>query len=70
MKSRAKIETSIGALLLFLSFFSGFVDGFSWITKDLKDFVKNLTVVETPIPPIMLTAGARTKSNLTITLAK
>lgn len=70
MNSNANIDTSKGALLFFLSFLSGEFDIFSGITKDLKDLVKNLTVAETPIPPIILTAGAKTNSNLTITLAK
>jgi len=34
------------------------------------DLVKYLTVVEHPIPPIILTAGAITNNSLTITLAK
>ena len=33
----------------------------------LIDLAKNLTVVDTPIPAIILTAGAKTSNNLTIT---
>ena len=36
----------------------------------LIDLEKYLTVAEAPIPPTILTAGAKTKSNLIITLAK
>lgn len=70
MNKRAKIEISTGALLfafLNLSLDFAFLSG---ITTDLKDLVKNLTVEDTPIPPIILTAGAKTKSKRTITLAK
>lgn len=42
-----------------------------YVTKNsLIDLVKYLTVDEHPIPPMILTAGAITNNNLTITLAK
>lgn len=37
------------------------------MTHDLNDLVKNLTKDETPIPPIILTAGAKTNSKRTMT---
>jgi len=36
----------------------------------LMDDVNNLTMLETPIPPRIETAGAKTSKSLTITLAK
>ena len=36
-------------------------------THALKDLVKNLTNEETPMPPMILTAGAKTKRRRTMT---
>lgn len=40
------------------------------MTHDLNDLVKNLTKDDTPIPPIILTAGANTNNKRTITPKK